>query len=207
MRLRANAETQRLSYFGEIGAAPATAAPDVALDALRLEYFRRYQLDVQRNYYRERGRRHQADADRTLNAGSYAAFLSTLASIGAGVGGAFNGVLTAAGAIGVLAAAVAGFANAREAMSQDRRNAERYDRTGEALDGLYARLDEVRSAVSSGNQKALVEYVAAVNDQISLEHRQWLEGAAATKEAMARLDQALAALNNPRGNTAPKPGP
>jgi hypothetical protein len=49
------------------------------------------------------------------------------------------------------------------------------------------------------NHQALAEFVAAVNDQISLEHRQWLEATEATREAMAKLDEALAAMQPPGG--------
>ena len=98
----------------------------------------------------------------------------------------------------MLAAAVSGYANAQESMSQDRRNGERYERTRAALAGLAGRLGAVRQAVRGGNQKALAEFVAAVNDQVSLEHRQWLEGAAAAKEATARLDEALSAMSHPK---------
>ena len=37
----------------------------------------------------------------------------------------------------------------------------------------------------------LGEYVAAVQDQLSLEHRQWLEGAENMQAAVARLEKAL----------------
>jgi len=81
--------------------------------------------------------------------------------------------------------------SAQEATSQDRRNAERYDRTLSALDAVGARIDEVRTAVAGGNHQALVEFVSVVNDQVSLEHRQWLAASEATKGAAAKLDDAL----------------
>jgi hypothetical protein len=55
----------------------------------------------------------------------------------------------------------------------------------------------VAGTVSKGNHQALAEFVAAVNDQISLEHGQWLEATEATREAMAKLDEALAAMQPP----------
>jgi hypothetical protein len=204
MGARAAAETQRLSYFVAVGTPSDVQAPDLDLTLLRLEYFRRYQLDLQQIYYEERGRRHRADAQRTLEQGGNSVMLSAVASLGAGIGGAaWDGVITALGAVGVFAAAWSAYTNAKEALSQDRRNGERYERTRAILAGLAGRLDDVRKAVSGGNEKALSEFVSVVNDQISLEHRQWLDSAEQTKNVMAKLDDALKALQQ---KPAPKPG-
>ncbi len=62
----------------------------------------------------------------------------------------------------------------REAVGQDRRNAERYGRTYELLRELDRRLDLVREAVLSFGNAPLLDYVLAINEQLSLEHRQWL---------------------------------
>jgi hypothetical protein len=193
MRARAAAETQRLSYFAEVAAPSQIAQPDRDFNLLRLEYCRRYQLDVERIYYRVRGERHRVEADRTMSLGSYAVGLSALASLGTGVAGAVSGAATSLGIAGVFAGALASYANARESTSLDRRNAERYERSCAALDGVAARLDEVRAAVGQepSNEQALTEFVRAINDQISLEHREWLEETKATKEAVAKLDEAL----------------
>jgi hypothetical protein len=189
MGRRATAETMRLSYFTALAA--AGNAPDPATDSLKLEYFRRFQYDVQRIYYRVRGRQHREAADFTLRLGGIAVFCSAIAAGVGGLGGATGGISAALGALGVFGAALAAYAGAREAMTQDRRNAERYGRTWDALNGLGGKLDEVRDAVAAGNAAALGEFVAAVNDQISLEHRQWLEGTEATRGALAKLDEAL----------------
>jgi hypothetical protein len=193
MKSRAAAETARLSYFAALAEPPAQGAPDPGFDLLRLEYFRRYQLEVQKNYYRLRGADHQRAADKTLRLGSYAISLSTLSATMSASLAVTGGTAAAAAlaAVAVVGAALSAYAGASEAMSQNRRNAERYDRSFTALNGLGARLDEVRSAVAGGNTKALTEFVAAVNDQISLEHRQWLEASEATKAAAARLEDAL----------------
>jgi hypothetical protein len=83
------------------------------------------------------------------------------------------------------------FAASRESINQDRRNAERYDNTAQALQGLRERLDDVRLGIAAGSSSVLSEYVAAVQDQLSLEHRQWLEGAENMQAAVARLEKAL----------------
>jgi len=207
MQRRAEAETQRLSYF--IAVADPDGPPNNDLDLLRLEYFRRYQLDVQKNYYQYRGLAHRAAANKTLDLGSYAVLLSTGSSLLAAGLGAVNGLATALGVVGVFGAALSSYANSREALSQDRRNAERYARTRVALGGLEARLDQVRGAVAGGNRQALTEFVGAVNEQISLEHRQWLEATEITRTAVAKLDEALGKAQDtaPQPPVAPRPPP
>jgi hypothetical protein len=91
----------------------------------------------------------------------------------------------------VFGAALQAFAAAREAINQDRRNAERYDNSAQVLQGLRERLDDVRVGIAAGSPSVLTEYVAAVQDQLSLEHRQWLEGAENMQAAVARLEKAL----------------
>jgi len=160
MTARARAETKRLSYFNYI--VNSSAGPlDIELELLKLEYFRRYQLDLQLAYYKTRRSGHRTSAERTL-------------SISA-----------------VFGAALQAFAAARESLNQDRRNAERYDNTAQGLLGLRERLDDVRLGIAAGSTSVLGEYVSAVQDQLSLEHRQWLEGAENMQAAVARLDKAL----------------
>ena len=91
----------------------------------------------------------------------------------------------------MFGAALQAFAASRESINQDRRNAERYDNTAQALLGLRERLDDVRLGIAAGATSVLGEYVAAVQDQLSLEHRQWLEGAENMQAAVARLEKAL----------------
>ncbi len=89
---------------------------------------------------------------------------------------------------------MAAYAATREAVNQDRRNAERYGRTLGSLEILRAKLDDVRGGVLAGSQAVLDDYVAAVHEQLSLEHREWLSGAESTRSAIGKLDETLAAL-------------
>ena len=190
MSIRAKAESHRIDYFAKATASSRWPA-DPWSDLLRLEYFRRYQLDVQRAFLASRGNDHRDQAERTLRLGGIAAGLAALSAALGGVLGATDGNWTALGAVSVISGALSAYAGAREAMSQDRRNAERYERTLDALTKLSARLGETRRAVAQGHRDALHAYVAAVNEQISLEHRQWLESSDAANAGIASLDQAL----------------
>jgi MFS family permease len=199
---RATAEMQRLDYFDKVTAAE-DGSPDspIPLPLLQLEYFRRYQLDVQQAYFSERSQDHRRDAERTLRLAGLAVFLSSVAAGIAGVlGGALSPVFASIAAVGVVGSALSAFASAREALSQDRRNAERYARTRDALVLLYGRLDAVRKAVAGGDRAPLTAFVIAVHDQLASEHRQWLAGAEGAKEAIAKLEESLKTLQLPGGN-------
>ncbi len=161
---------------------------------LQLEYFRRYQLDVQRTYYHDRGKEHEEKAARTLLLGSLAVFAG---SLGAGLAtalGAIDPKWASLAVIGVMGSALAAFASTRESTHQDVRNSERYERTAWTLQKLYERLEVVRSAVAAGEPEVMQEFVAAVQDQLSLEHRQWLEETDESGSAIGILEKRLAEL-------------
>ena len=190
MTARARAETKRLSYFSYI--VNSSVGPlDLQLELLKLEYFRRYQLDLQLAYYKARRSGHRNSAERTLNISAGSVMVAAIASGAAGVLGALQSEWAALGSLAVFGAALQAFAAARESLNQDRRNAERYDNTAQALQGLRERLDDVRLGIAAGSTSVLGEYVSAVQDQLSLEHRQWLEGAENMQAAVARLEKAL----------------
>jgi SMODS and SLOG-associating 2TM effector domain 1 len=190
MTARARAETKRLSYFSYI--VNSSVQPlDLQLELLKLEYFRRYQLDLQLAYYKTRRLGHRNSAERTLSISAGSVLVAAIASGAAGVLGALRSEWAALGSLAVFGAALQAFAASRESLNQDRRNAERYDNTAQALQGLRERLDDVRLGIAAGSPSVLGEYVAAVQDQLSLEHRQWLEGAENMQAAVARLEKAL----------------
>ena len=190
MTARARAETKRLSYFSYI--VNSSLQPlDLQLELLKLEYFRRYQLDLQLAYYKTRRLGHRNSAERTLSISAGSVLVAAIASGAAGVLGALRSEWAALGSLAVFGAALQAFAASRESLNQDRRNAERYDNTAQALQGLRERLDDVRLGISAGSTSVLGEYVGAVQDQLSLEHRQWLEGAENMQAAVARLEKAL----------------
>ena len=197
LNCRAKAETDRGSYFATL----AAAADDPALRLLKLEYFRRYQIDVQRNFFATRSLKHRKAAERTLRLGAYAVGLSSLSGIAGGVLGFSGGPWTALGALSVIGGALGAYAGAHEAMSQDKRNAERYENALEALELLAAKLDEVRKAIADGSTEALKTFVSAVGEQLTIEHRQWLEGGQGAKKAVETVEAALDkfAKTNPQG--------
>jgi hypothetical protein len=192
---RAHAETARLAYFATLAQLQDSGPSELPLALLKLEYFRRYQLDMQITYYDQRRKDHRRSADRTLALGGFAAAIAAVASGSAGVLASSSPSWSALAALGVVGTALAAYAATREAVNGDRRNAERYGRTLASLEILRAKLDEVRAGVLAGSQAVLDEYVAAVHEQLSLEHREWLSGAESTRSAIGKLDETLAKLH------------
>ena len=208
MTARAGAETARLSYFERVtNVQDADEGSAIPLPILQVEYFRRYQLDIERAFYKNRGRDHRLAAGRMLTVGAYAVALGSLATGLAGLlGGAVSSRWVSIAGLGAIASALSAFASAKEALGQDRRNEERYGRTLDALEGLAEKLDEVRNSAAEGAREPLQQFVAAVHEQVSLEHRQWLGAADNTQASLARLEEALASarakLAKPEGPSA-----
>jgi len=192
---RARAEAERLKYF-ELATLSVenSESEGIPLPLLQLEYFRRYQLDVQRAYYRKRRKDHKLAADKFLTLGAYAVGLGALATgFGGILGGALNSKWACLAGLATVASALSAFASTNEALGQDRRNEELYGKTNDALADLAAKLDEVRAAAVKGDRESLKQFVAAVHEQLSLEHKQWLDNAANRATSLAKLDEALAA--------------
>lgn len=199
MSKRASAETTRLDYFEMVvkSASEGTVESEWPLELLQLEYFRRFQLDVQLAFYRERTKDHREEAKKTLSYSGWAVFGAAVATGSAGVlGAAVHTSLAAIGALGVVFIGLNSFASIREAVNQDRRNAERYERTYRVLEDLNKRFDKVRKAVFEGGRKPLCEFVDAVHEQLSLEHRQWLGELGEARGAFAKLENTLKEMSS-----------
>lgn len=216
MTARAGAETRRIRYFDLATTMPAhgpdvsdtagSAHGDIPLPLLQLEYFRRYQLQVQRAYYRRRSEHHRRASDKMLGVSAVAIATASVATgLGGLLGGALDSRWIAIAGFAVIATGLAGFAAAKEAVNQDRRNMERFRRTLETLDGLAAKLDAVRKAAASGDREPVIQFVAAVHEQLSLEHRQWLEASENTTTTLAKLEASLAELKSGSPGTLPGP--
>lgn len=199
MLKRAEAENARISLFDHVMAAQAQSpAEEQRLLPLQLEYFRRFQLDVQRLYYRQRGEQHAAAARRAWRWRLVAFLLVTLAAfplIWSIQGSAWLPSFVAELAsrmpertevaqrlflgLGIVAASLQGLLASYAVMSLDERNAARYHSTAENLESLAGRpLEDARAAAatagSAGAREQVLAFVALVHEQISSEHREWI---------------------------------
>jgi hypothetical protein len=202
MKARARAEIARIALFTHVmkSVDPLPQPGELPALPLKLEYFRRYHLDVQRRFYAGRGAQHARAAGHTRR--------WQLASFGlTGLAGAVTLVATikividfgvplpdwirAANevvrpylpqwtnkgvlAIGVIASALFGASVSRSLMNLDERNASRYLTTAENLDHLRATgLEAARAYAAAGETEHVLEFVDQVQKLVSTEHQEWI---------------------------------
>jgi hypothetical protein len=197
MRARAAAEALRAQYFETvIGLESSRSSSPIPLPLLQFEYFRRYQLDVQIAYYSKRAADHGRDAAQFMRISEGAVALACISTgLAAVLGGRNEGWISVA-ALGSVATALSSFASTREAVNQSRRNMERYANAGDSLMLLKRRLDDIRGAAMDGHREPAKQFVAAIHEQISLEHRQWLAAAQSIQPAIEKLDATLSKLKS-----------
>jgi hypothetical protein len=199
---RGEAESARLDVFSTIASKAAAAGPEAALFGLAVVV--RHLLDDQRTWLAASVRRHRASSERTSHIG---AFASALAFIG-GSGAIIASQTDSHGAvwivlIGVVGSAVGAFAANREAINRDRANAERYDKTGVAMDAIAARVDDVAATIGGGQPEALQAFTGTITDLLDAENKQWLDGTAQANAALAALDEQLGQLTKVKGADVP----
>ena len=196
MAHRANAEFWRIDYFARVmDADEQHRENELPLLPLQLEYFCQYHLDVQRLYYTKRGQQHA----RVVLFGTVLRWLALVLvavtaalTIANGIGVDWQSLLFGQGlyfsslttefqqrmfiSLSTTGAALQGWLAARDLMNQDARNSVRYAATRENLEALTQRpLEEARSAAASGDQSSVLHFSALVNEQISSEHREWID--------------------------------
>lgn len=193
MEKRADAETRRHVYFLTVCREAVDEQRHASPRTLHilLEYVRRYLLLEQCAYYEQRGSEHQRQADRLLSASWYALGAGMLINGVAVVIGLGNERLAAISVFALVANTLAAVLVNKEATDQDRRNAERYGRTRDALTYALSQVDGVHRALDQGDRGKLVRFVEAVVEPLSAEHRQWLASFDARLTALGRLQQEL----------------
>lgn len=214
MEARAEAELARLKLFDHVIDADEPAnTGEVPLLPPALEYFRRYQLDVQRRYYKGRGMQHLKAAGETkrrrffLRLGAVLALAPLGMTIAASVGyldGALNVFKTPwlqalFLALGTAFSAILGAVAAISSMNLDERNAARYLVTCENLEDLAGEaLATARAAAAAGQRDGVRRFVDGVQRLISSEHQEWI----VLKNYTGRPDH----LVDPGSIAAPEPG-
>lgn len=198
MTERARAEIARVDFFERLAiASEATREDELSYLPVMLAYFERFQLEVQRQYYRGRGLQHRAAQfrnNRWLTVSIAITLLSiVIASLGvlhlapqfgfevpeqlarwsdkAATGEGHRLVL----ALGVVASSLYALGTARSLMDLDERNASRYLTTADNLDYLAeTALPDAQAAAVRGDATAVGTFIQNVQAQISTEHREWL---------------------------------
>jgi hypothetical protein len=178
---RTRAETSRIELFETVSGLknspvpPSVTENELPLLPLQLEYFLRYQLQVQLNYYHERGRQHADAARQFVNIGTGITFLTAVAASLAGLSTELGDWVSSAAIVGLVAPILLATQSSLSRLNQDERNAARYAITHDHLLNLKKESDAARRAAEAGNQDEVFRFIRSVNRVISVEHTEWTE--------------------------------
>jgi hypothetical protein len=152
---RAKAEAKRLAYFKTV----MEGATKTPLDQLlALEYTRRFLLDNQIDYFKERGGEQGKAAGAALKTSTRAVFVSSSFTAIAGALSMWRPEFAVVAAVGVIASAYAALVVSRSAVNQDRKNADRYLAAEYQLKERKLDLDTYREKTASGQNGAVEEF-------------------------------------------------
>jgi hypothetical protein len=192
MSSRARAEAARIEYFLAITRTAPLPALGNAFELIKLEYFRRFQLDVQLNYSGSAAKKNLIAARKTLKWSSIAvAGAGGITALASFAGGFLDSRLAALATLGTLFAGLSTYTATREGVYHNQRNADRFARTKEALIEIYKRIDDARQAVLTDGQTPLLDFVGAVHEQLLAEHKEWLDLETEAENAFTKLQQSL----------------
>jgi len=196
---RGDAEMARLAVFTTMAARAAEASPKVALFGLAVVL--RDLLNDQRDYLGRAALRHRKSSETTSRWGGLASALAFIGGSGAIIvsqgGAGWTVWIVLAGVVG---AAIGAYSANRDALLRDRANADRYEKTRVALDGIAARTDEIAGRIAAGAPKALTAFTDTIADLLATEHKQWQEGAAQAEASLAKLDEQLEQLGKDKAS-------
>ena len=198
---RAKAEAKRLAYFKTV----MEGASDAPLDQLlALEYTRRFLLDNQIDYFRDRGGEHDNAAGTALINSTRAVFVSSSFTAIAGALSMWRAELAVVAGLGVIASAYAALAVSRSAVNQDRKNADRYLAAEYQLKERRLDLDAYRKRTASGDNGAVQEFFEPIFVTLEADHKAFLSEAEHRELAIGamekRLDAAKEALKKKSAN-------
>ena len=199
---RSGAEMARSGVFMTIAERAAGAGSELALAALEL--INRDLLENQRAWFRTRADQHRRSSDWTTSWGGLATALAFVGGSGAVIA-SFEPSQTWIAVSGVIGAAVGAYAVNRESLRLDTANANGYEKAAAALDAIAARYDTVEAEVKAGKPEALKAFTAAITEQLSAEHKRWLEGSTQVEAVLGKLDNQLQRLNA-QGPSSPPAG-
>jgi SMODS and SLOG-associating 2TM effector domain 1 len=200
---RSGAEMARSGMFMTIAERAAGAGSELALAALEL--INRDLLENQRVWFRTRADEHRRSSDWTTSWGGLGTALAFVGGSGAVIA-SFVPDHTWIAVCGVIGAAVGAYAVNRESLRLDTANANGYEKAAAALDAIAARYDMVEAEVKAGKPEALRAFAAAITEQLSAEHKRWLEGSTQAEAVLGKLDNQLQRLNAQGPSSSPAGG-
>ena len=177
---RSIAETARIELFETVCSLTERKWEDVQKDGgvpllpLQLEYFVRYQLDVQLIFYDKRGEQHRKAAQKYVSFGAVVTFIAALAAALIGVSYDIGDGVSIASMAALVAPILMMAQTNHSRLNQDERNGARYEITYAHLMKVRGDLlDAARSGAAIGNEAPVHAFIRAADDVISVEHSQW----------------------------------
>lgn len=186
MSKRAEAEEYRLEYFKVIASDKNLTTPQDHLTVL--EYFRRYQLDMQINFFTERAKELEKKSNKAIISIAILSGLVILINELTFVSGI---EWTSIATLAIIVQAYAFMINNKELNDQNGKNADRYSKIGLALTKLRSQIDHVKQAISASNFSVLSSYVQAIQEPLYEENKQWLEVMSTSSLALDDLEKHL----------------
>lgn len=186
--LRAKAEAKRLAYFKAV---MEGAPPTPQEQLLAFEYTRRYLLDNQIDYFRDRRKQHEAADGAARVLSTQCVFVASALTAGAGLLAMLKPQLALMAALSVIASARAALAKSRSAMNQDRKNADRYHETAEILDDRRLDIDAYREGVAKEPNQTVSEFFEPIFVALAADHKAFLSDAEQRDLAIGGMEQRL----------------
>lgn len=189
---RAKAEAKRLAYFKTV----MEGAKEAPLDQLlALEYTRRFLLDNQIDYFKDRGGEHENAASAALNTSTRAVFVSSSFTAIAGALSMWRPEFAVVAAVGAIASAYAALTMSRSSVNQDRKNADRYLAAEYQLKERKLDLDTYREKTASGENGSVQEFFEPIFLTLQADHRAFLSEAEQKELAIGNMEKRLDAAN------------
>lgn len=200
---RAKAEAKRLAYFKAI---MDGASDEPYSQLLAFEYTRRFLLDNQIDYFRDRGGQHKRADGVALKTSTQAVFVASTVTAGAGILSMLEPQLAVIAGIGVIASAYSTLVVSWSSVNHDRRNADRYQHAKDQLEERKLDIDIYREKTATGDKRAVQEFFEPIFVILATDHREFLGDAEQREIAIGgmgdRLKAATDSLNrNPTNNS------
>ncbi len=180
---RNKAELLRRNLFNEVlteaqllEPAPLAAAKEGNAIVQALEFFRRYQHELQIEFYKTRGKQHTQTAVKLT---WITAALSAIAGISGLLGGLGGTALVISAFLGIAVPILLSAAQSWRAMGRDGDKAASYKKAGDALGGLLDELRMVRAKAALADATAVHAYFDRVHEVMTTESEAWKENATA----------------------------
>jgi hypothetical protein len=188
MEFRSEAEERRTEYFNLL--AQNVSGKSISEHLQVLEYFRRYQLDVQLNFYTSKSETLEGAANKSLKI--IIALGATVVILNGIIGLGLDPKYSILASLALIVQAYSFMTSNKELTNQNERNAERYARSRSLMAGLKAKIDPVKMALESKDFSALTAYFNAVHEPLLAEHQQWLKTMKASSVATTELEKHIA---------------